>query len=160
MVSRLVFGMYSYTSSFSSSSRQKPTSLTRLLCWSFATNTSSVFSSWMPCLEPSESLFTAISWPSESTPCGGCELITYTLTKTWTNMASFKIFFVPYKPHQNLLRQAYCFQQSYLLLSVVLIGQEEENHRCFQYHLDLWNLLEENRYTVIQPMKDMVLWKS
>ncbi|WVZ96462.1 hypothetical protein U9M48_042100 [Paspalum notatum var. saurae] len=64
MVSRLLFGMYSYTSSFSSCSKQTPMSLTSL-----ATKTSSVLSSVNPCVEPSESLFTAISWPSERIPC-------------------------------------------------------------------------------------------
>jgi hypothetical protein len=34
-----------------------------------ATRTSSFFSSCIPCPELCESLFTAISWPSESTPC-------------------------------------------------------------------------------------------
>jgi len=67
-VSKLLLGTYSYTSSFSSSSKHTPWSLTRFLCWSLATSTSSFLSSSIPCLEFVESLFTAISCPSGSIP--------------------------------------------------------------------------------------------
>jgi hypothetical protein len=68
-VSRLRFGTYSYTTSFSDSSRQTPRSWTRFLCFSLAARMSSFFSSSKPCEEPLESLFTATGCPSSSLPC-------------------------------------------------------------------------------------------
>ncbi|BAS88055.1 Os04g0197275, partial [Oryza sativa Japonica Group] len=67
MVSRLLLGMYSYTSSFSSC-KQTPSNRTKFLCLSLAASTSSFFNSWNPCEEVFESLFTAISSPSSSIP--------------------------------------------------------------------------------------------
>jgi hypothetical protein len=52
-----------------------------------------------------------------------------------TNLG-FRYDFLPYKRHQNLLRLAYCFQQSYLLLPVGWIGREGVDRR-FECPLDL-----------------------
>jgi hypothetical protein len=53
------------------------------LCWSLATRTSSVFSSSIPCVEVCDIRFTAISWPSERTPCGIQVGFNYSPTKMY-----------------------------------------------------------------------------
>lgn len=86
--SRLWFGTYSKMSICSSPSKQQPKSLTRFLCWSFATNTTSFLNSSRPCLEHLKSLFTAISWPSESLPW----------RRKWIKERPLVIF---YRTHEN-----------------------------------------------------------
>ena len=66
--SRLLLGMYSYTSIFSSRSMQQPKSLTRFLCWSLAMSVASFFSSSQPWPDLLESLFTATKFPFSNTP--------------------------------------------------------------------------------------------
>ena len=139
----LLLGMYSYTSSFSCSCKQTPTSLTRFLCCSLATRTSSFFSSCIPWPELCESLFTAISWPSGRTPCMSVNL---QLTKLKT-LYELSVYVPPYRQHQNLLHQAYCSQKSYQSQSVKLIYQEEVN-RCFQCPQHWLNLSEYSENTM------------
>lgn len=52
-----------------SASKQNPKSLTRFLCWSLATSTTSLLNSAAHCPELLDSLFTAISHPFISIPC-------------------------------------------------------------------------------------------
>lgn len=66
--SKLLFGMYSYSSIFSSPSMQQPRSLTRFLCCNLAISVISFLNSSRPCPDLLESLFTAISSPPGSTP--------------------------------------------------------------------------------------------
>jgi hypothetical protein len=66
--SRLEFGMYSYTSIFSSSSMQQPNSFTRFLCCSLAMKITSFLNSSEPWSDVCESLLTAISVPSGKVP--------------------------------------------------------------------------------------------
>ena len=66
--SKLLFGKYSYTKSFSSPLMQHPMSLTRLLCCSFAISSTSFLKSLKPCPKCKASLLTAISVPSGNRP--------------------------------------------------------------------------------------------
>jgi hypothetical protein len=66
--SRLEFGMYSYTSIFSSSSMQQPNSFTRFLCCSLAMKITSFLNSSEPWSDVCASLLTAISVPSGKVP--------------------------------------------------------------------------------------------
>ena len=66
--SKLLFGKYSYTKSFSSPWMQQPMSLTRLLCCSFAISSTSFLNSVKPCPKCKASLLTAISVPSANWP--------------------------------------------------------------------------------------------
>lgn len=61
--SKLLFGMYSYTSIFSSLSEQNPRSLTRFMCCSLAVSETSFLNSSSPWVDDSDSLLTAISRP-------------------------------------------------------------------------------------------------
>lgn len=67
-MSRLLFGMYSYTNIFSVPLMQQPNSLTRFRCCSLEMVMTSFLNSLSPCVEVFDNLFTAISCPFSITP--------------------------------------------------------------------------------------------
>ena len=67
-MSRLLLGMNSYMSSFSSPPMPQPKSLTSFLSWSFAISMISFLNSSAPCHDFLDSLLTAIYIPFGSTP--------------------------------------------------------------------------------------------